>query len=482
MGVAPGPTPELQPDLVLVLFLPPLVYAPAFYSSTAELRANARPIVELATGLVLLTCAAVALVAHLVAGLPWAVSIVLGAILGPTDPVAATSVARRIGAPERLVTILEGESLVNDGTAITIYALAVDAATHGSFSALAGVGSFALHVVGGAAIGLGVAWVLLHVRRLVDDPGAELALSLLVPFGAYVSADELGLSGVIAAVAAGLYASDRAVDVSAADTRIQLRAFWDLMVFLLNALLFLLIGLQLPLIVDGLGGAGVTPALIGQVLLISAAIFVIRMVWMFTVPMLVGALRGGQDVPPGRERRGARVVLGWSAMRGGVSLALALALPVAARHAFPHRATVVFLTYGVVLITLVLPGLTLGRVVQRVGLERGRELRRQRAKARASVVHAALARLEQLAAEADAPDDAADRLRAVYETRLNRLAGAISGDPGARDDRRRARGLGRSVIDAQREALAQLRAERAFPAEILNEVEHDLDVDESRIR
>jgi monovalent cation/hydrogen antiporter len=483
MGVLPGPTPTLRPDLVLILFLPPLVYAPAFYASTREARAAARPILELATGLVLITGLAVAAVAHFVAGLPWDVSAVLGAILGPTDPIAATGVVRRIGAPERLVTILEGESLVNDGTAITIYALAVEAATHGSFSLLSGVGSFCLDVAGGAAIGLLVAWALIKVRRLVDDPGAELALSLLIPFGAYVPADELGWSGVIAAVAAGLYAGNRAMDVTAADTRLQLRAFWDLLVFLLNALLFLLIGLQLPHIVDGLGRGGVTAALVGQVALVSAAIVAIRMLWMFTVPALVGAFGRGRDADPPQEQRAERLVLGWSAMRGGLSLALALALPLmAAGHAFPHRSTVVFLTYGVVLVTLVAPGLTLGPLVRRLGLERGRELQRQRTEARASVTHAALARIEQLAADDDVPEDAAERLRTVYETRLGRLTGALEDDPDERDDARRVRGLRRAAIEAQREALEQLRARHEFPEEVLRDIEHDLDVDEARIR
>jgi CPA1 family monovalent cation:H+ antiporter len=483
LGIAPGPTPNLDPDLVLVLFLPPLVYAPAFYASIDEVRAGARPIIELATGLVLITGFAVAFVAHHVAGLPWPVAAVLGAILGPTDPIAATSVVRRIGAPERLVTILEGESLVNDGTAITIYALAVHTATHGSFDALSAVGSFFLDVAGGAAIGLVVAWALVRARRAVDDPGAELALSLLIPFGAYVPAQELGWSGVIAAVAAGLYAGARAVDVTAADTRLQLRAFWDLLVFLLNALLFLLIGLQLPHIVDGLGGGGVSADLVGQVLLLTLTIFAIRMLWMFTVPVVVGVFTSGPHPEPPEERRAARLVLGWSSMRGGLSLALALALPLTAMsHAFPHRATVVFLTYGVVLLTLVVPGVTLGPLVKRVGLQRGRELRRQLAEARASMAHAALARIEQLAAHDEIDDDSAERLRTVYETRLTRLSGALNDDPDARSDAARGRELRRSVIEAQRDELEDLRGRREFPAEVLLEVEHELDLDDARIR
>ncbi|MFL5779806.1 MAG: Na+/H+ antiporter [Thermoleophilaceae bacterium] len=482
LGIAPGPTPNLDPDLILVLFLPPLVYAPAFNASIDEVRASAWPIVELATGLVLLTGLAVALVAHHVAGLPWEVAAVLGAILGPTDPIAATSVVRRIGAPERLVTILEGESLVNDGTAITIYAIAVHTVAHGGFSALNAVGSFFLDVAGGAAIGLVVAWALVHARRRIDDPGAELAISLLIPFGAYVPAQEIGWSGVIAAVAAGLYAGARAVDVTAADTRLQLRAFWDLLVFLLNALLFLLIGLQLPHIVDGLEG-GVTATLVGQVFAVTAAISAIRMLWMFTVPAVLGLFRSGSDTDRPEERRAARFVLGWSAMRGGLSLALALALPLTVMgHGFQDRSTIVFLTYGVVLLTLVVPGVTLGPLVKRVGLERGRELRRHLAEARASLAHAALARIEELAARDEVDDDSADRLRTVYETRLSRLTGALHDDPGGHANADLARKLRHAVVAAQREELDDLRGRREFPAEVLLEVEHELDLDEARIR
>jgi CPA1 family monovalent cation:H+ antiporter len=317
----------------------------------------------------------------------------------------------------------------------------------------------------------------------VDDPGAELALSLLIPFGAYVPADELGWSGVIAAVAAGLYAGSRALDVSAADTRLQLRTFWDLLVFLLNALLFLLIGLQLPHIVDGLGRGGVTAGLVGDVLLVAAATFAIRMAWMFTVPALVGAFGRGRDADPPQEQHAERVVLGWSAMRGGLSLALALAVPLTAQgHAFPDRSTVVFLTYGVVLITLVLPGFTLRPLVHRLGLDRGRERRRQQAEARASVTHAALARIEQLAAGDDVPEEVADRLRTVYETRLGRLTGLLENDPAERHDARRMRALRHAAIEAQRGELEDLRNRHEFPEEVLREIEHELDVDESRIR
>lgn len=382
LGVMPGvPTPELDPKLVLVLFLPPLIYASAVQSSVGQLRAAAGPILLLATGLVLATAAAVAGVAVAVAGLSGAVAFVLGAVLGPTDPVSASAILERVGAPERLVTILEGESLVNDSTAITAYAIALTAVQTGHFSALEGVGKFAYEVVVGTAIGLGVAWITARLGRVVRDVGATLALTLLTPFVAYIPADAAGASGVLAAVAAGLYASVQAPDVTPAATRLQVQSFWQLLVFLLNALLFLLIGMQLPHVLHGIGG-GLSLALVGQALAIGATVIVLRLAWMFVVPTVANALRRGEDSTPARPA--SRFLLGWSGMRGGVSLALALGLPltIPAGAPFPDRSQVIFLVYAGVLITLVPAGFSLGPLINRLGLAQGAEYRRRLVEAR----------------------------------------------------------------------------------------------------
>ncbi len=484
MGFVPGaPVPELHPDLVLLVFLPPLVYSAAFLSSTVELRAAARPILTLAVGLVLLTVGAVALVAHLVIGLPWAVAFVLGAVLGPTDPVSASAVIRRIGAPERLVTILEGEALANDGTGITTYGIAVAAVGTGSFSLPGALGTFAFAVALGTAIGLATGWLGTRARQLVDDARVETALSLLTPFVAYISAEQLGASGVLAAVAAGLYAGSQAVESSSPGTRLQVSAFWDLLVFLLDAVLFLLIGLQLPRVLEGIGG-GLSGVLIGQALVVAATAIAIRLAWMFAVPAVAGALRRGSRTTSIRATAAARLILGWSGMRGGVSLAIALAIPltVAGGAAFPDRSLVIFLAYATVVITLVGPGLTVGPLLRRLGLEQGRERQRQEARARARVVHAALARIEELAGDEEVPEDVADRLRNMYDARLNRLKAWLHRGALAERDGANARPLRKAALAAQREELAELRAARAFPADLLRDIERDIDLEESRLR
>ena len=482
MGLLPGvPSPRLNPDLVLVLFLPPLIYSSAFLSSVRGIRANAVPILELAVGLVLVTTGLVAGVAVLFAGLPVAVAFVLGAVLGPTDPVSASAILNRLGAPERLVTILEGESLVNDGTAITAYAIAIDAVGTGHFSLLGGIGRFAFEVVVGTAIGLIVAWLSLRLRRALRGTGAVLALTLLTPFVAYIPAQELGASGVLAVVAAGLYASAIGPQVDPAATRLQVRTFWELLVFLLNALLFLLIGMQLTHVLHAIKG-GLSAALVGQALAVGAAVIGLRLAWMFVVPAVTSALRRGEE--PVEARPATRFVLGWSGMRGGVSLALALAIPltVAGGGHFPQRSTVVFFAYAAVLLTLVPAGLTLGPLIDRLGLGQGAVRQRQLAEAHASVLHAALEEIEALAGDARLGEEDAQRLRASYESRLEQLSSHLRGkgtEADRADEHAKARA---SIIGAERRRLAELRAEHAYPAEVLRELDHQLDLEEARGR
>jgi monovalent cation/hydrogen antiporter len=367
LGFVPGlPSAELPPELVLVLFLPPLLYQAAFFSSPRDLRADARAITLLAVGLVLVTICAVATVAQaLVRGLPWAAAFALGAIVSPTDPLAATAIARRLGVPRRLVTVLEGESLVNDATALVAYRLAVAAVVAGSFTLWEAGLRFVGGAVGGVAIGLVVGWLFAEARRRIEDPVVEIVLSVVTGYAAYLPADRLGVSGVLAAVTAGLYVGWRAPELASPSTRLLGFSFWEVLVYLLNAVLFVLVGLQLHPILTGVSGSSAV-VLVGQAALVAAVVIVVRVAWGFTVPYLVRVL----DRRPGqRARRGGpreRLVVGWSGMRGAVSLAAALALP----EDFPQRNLIIFVTFGVILATLVLQGLSLPWLIRRLGLHR----------------------------------------------------------------------------------------------------------------
>jgi monovalent cation/hydrogen antiporter len=475
IGLVPGlPSPQLDPDVVFFVFLPPLLYAAAVTTSGPELRANARPIAGLATGLVIATIAAVAAVANLALGIPWAAAFVLGAVLGPTDPVSAAAVLDRLGVTGRTKTILEGESLINDATGLTAYKLAIAAVGTGAGSALHVTASFAGIVAGGIAIGLVAGWVFARVRALVTDPSLDVTLSVLTPFVAYVPAEAAHVSGVLATVTAGVFISVRSLDILAPGTRLRTLAFWESTSFLLDGLLFLLIGVQVPQILQRIAGANAL-SLAGQALLVIAVVIAVRLVWMLLVPPLTNS----PTTPP------ERVAIAWSGMRGGVSLAAALAIPLREHgHLFPDRDLVLFVAYTTIVFTLVVPGLTLAPLLKRLGLAESAARLRADAEARLRLTHAALERLEDLAASGDFPEHLVTRLRDRYESRLERLEQRVESghehDDHDTDVAVSARLLA-AMIDAERDVLRELRAGRAFPAEVLQEVGHELDLDESRL-
>jgi CPA1 family monovalent cation:H+ antiporter len=480
------PEVELDPDLVLVIFLPPLLYYAAFFSSLRDLRADARAISLTAVGLVLATTCAVAVIAHMVIdGLPWAMAFALGAIVSPTDPIAATTIMRRLGAPRRIVTLVEGESLVNDAAALIAYRVAVAAALGGTFSLSDAALDFVVAAVGGVAVGLAVGWLIGEVRRRLDDPPTEITVSLLTGYAAYVPAEELELSGVLAAVTAGLYIGWVSPQISTARMRIQGFSAWDVLVFLLNATLFLLIGLQLNTILDGLSGYS-AGELLGYAALVSAAVIAIRVAWVFTVPYLIRAVdrRASQ-----RERRlGARgrLLTAWSGMRGAVSLAAALALPLQtdAGAPLPQRDLILFLAFAVILTTLVLQGLSLPAVIRMLRIrDDGTDREREELRARLRAAEAALAELEALAEQEWTRDDTIERMRGIYNYRLRRF-GARAGE--APDDGYEDRSLSyqravQSVIAAQHRAVVELRNQGEISDDVMRQIERELDLEESRL-
>ena len=463
LGFVPGlPEIDLPPDLVLVGVLPPLLYGAAFFTSLRDLRANVRPVGLLAVGLVLLTIVVVAVVAHaIVPGLPWAAAFVLGAVVSPTDPIAATAIMHRLGVPRRIVNIVEGESLVNDGTALVAYRFAVVAAVSGSFSLWEAGISFVFNVAGGIAVGLGVGWLVRQVRRRLDFPAAEVTVSLLTGYFAYIPAELLGVSAVIAAVTVGVYMGWFTPELTTAEVRLMGDSAWEIVTFMLNALLFTLIGLQLPGILDELDAYSTTDLLWWGVA-VWLTVVLVRALWVYPAAWLPRRLFRRireRDPMPSKEWL---ALISWAGMRGGVSLAAALAIPLTtdAGEPFPGRSVILFLTFAVIFGTLVVQGLTLPAVIRLLRLEDESEAAaRELAQARIRAAEAALVRLEELTGEDWVREDTADRIRRTYDFRQSRFAAWLDGeDDGSIESRSLDfQRLRRELLAAERAAVHELR-------------------------
>ena len=480
IGVLPGmPEFDVEPELVFFGVLPPLLYGAAFFTSLRDLRANARPIGLLAVGLVVVTTVGVAVVAHeLVDGLSWGAAFVLGAIVSPTDPLAATSIARRLGVPRKLVSIVEGESLVNDGTGLVLYRVAVAAVVTGSFSEYYTGGLFVVSAGGGVAVGLGVGWLVLQIRRRLDNPPAELTISLLTGYVAFIPAELMGVSAVLAAVTAGVYLGWHTPELTTPQVRLQGLAVWEIVQYLLNALLFVLIGLQLPVVMEALEGVPAS-RLVWYAVLVSLTVIVLRFAWVFLVLNLPKWIARRMS-----NWRGA-VFLSWTGMRGAVSLAAALALPLQTDDGapFPGRELILFLTFTVILATLVVQGLTLPFVIRGLGLEDDGIEDREDAKARIHAAEAALSRLEELVGEDWVREDTAERVRGAYRFRTTRFRARLDdGDDGSIESRSQDyQRLRRELLDAERQALVDLRRSGAISNEVWLRVGRDLDLEDQRL-
>lgn len=486
LGFIPGiPDLRLPPELVLVIVLPPLLYAAAFFSSLRDLRDNIRPIGLLAVGLVTATTVGVAFVAHLViSGISWPAAFVLGAIVSPTDPVAATAIAARVGAPRRIVTIVEGESLVNDSTALIAYKFAVAAAVSGSFALSDAVGHFFVEAVAGIAIGVAVGSLIAALRRRVEDAPTEITISLFTPYFAYLPAAALGVSAVLAAVTTGIWLGWRSPQLISPSTRIQAYAVWEILVFLLNALLFVLVGLQLPVVLDAISGQD--PLRLGlYAVAISATVMLGRMAWVFPLTYLPRVLsrriRERDPYPPWQHV----LLVAFTGMRGAVSLAAALALPLTtdAGSAFPDRDLIIFLTYSVILSTLLIQGLTLPLLIRRLSLEDDGSVEARENKARMLAARAAIARIDDLLGEEWVREETAGRMRALYEFRIRRFRARFDdGDDGTIEDGSRAyQRLRREVLEAERSAIVALRNAGRISDETMHRIERDLDLEDVRL-
>jgi Na+/H+ antiporter len=476
------PQVRLNPELVFLFFLPPLLFPAAFFTSWRDFRANLRPISLLAVGLVLFTTVIVAWLAHYFMKLPLAAGFVLGAIISPPDAIAATAIAERLKIPRRIVTILEGESLVNDATALVAYRFGVAAVVTGSFSLAQAGGQFFIVGIGGILIGLAVGWLAQQFHKRVDDAPIEITVSLLTPFVAYLLAERLvGVSGVLAVVTAGLYLGWRTPEIISYRTRLQGGPVWEMVEFLLNGFVFILIGLQLPAVLQALAGDDIPiHRLIWFALVISVAVIAIRLLWVFPAAylprLLFKRIRQRDPYPSWRHV----TLIGWTGMRGVVSLAAALAL----NETFPGRDLILFLTFTVILVTLVVQGLSLPLVIRWLGIKDDGSMEIEERDARLKANQAALARLNEIGERDPAKADALQRLRAEYEDHILQVKGAEFGNAGTalRLFSSEFERLSHEALQVERRTILKLRNEDAIADEVLRRIQRDIDLAEARLQ
>jgi len=488
-GLIPGlPQISFAPELVLPIFLPPLLFPAAFLTSWHDFKTNLRPILLLAVPLVLVTMSVVAWVAHqLVPGLPWPAAFVLGAIVSPPDAIAATAVFKSLEVPRRIVTVLEGESLVNDTVALVAYRFATAAVVTGTFSAPTAALELPLVAIGGALIGGIVGWSVDWIQRHLDDPPVQITISLVAPFLAYLPAERVGCSGVLAVVTAGVFLGWRLPRMVTARTRLELASFWRMVVYLMNGVVFIFIGLQLPKVTQVLGQENAWGDLLVQAAAVGAATILVRIVWIFPsayLPrLLLPKLRARDPYPDWRDV----AIVGWSGMRGADSLATALALPLltAAGLPFPRRNTIIFISYAVILLTLVAQGLSLPLLIRILKVKGDGKADCEEHVARVTANRAALAHLQRLAKTDSGSHPQLSLLEAEYRERLAQLkeeedAGiSEAGEAALRASRFHQ--LAREALGVEREAIIELRNQHRINDETLRVVQRDIDLADARL-
>ncbi|MGO9543190.1 MAG: Na+/H+ antiporter [Rhodomicrobium sp.] len=489
LALVPGlPRAELAPQFVLLGLLPPLIYSAGVQMSWREFRFNLRPIALLAVGCVIFTACAVAAATHWLLGMPFAAGFLLGAIVAPPDVVAPLAIARRLGIPRRLIVVLEGEGLANDATALILYRFAVAAVSTGLFSLREATGTFIFIVAGEIAYGIGIGWLSLRLRRWAHDPRVEITLSLITPYAAFWIPAQLGGSGVLATVAAGLYVSWNGPLLIPAATRLQGIFFWDLLVYLLEGFIFLVMGLQARTLIDSMDDQFSLRDVSFDILLVLAVATVARFIWVFPATYLPRrlspALARKDPSPPWQWA----FLLGFVGVRGVVSLAAALGIPLstATGAPFPYRDLILFITFGVIAITLIGQGLILPTVVRWLGLASASALERQREQeaehaARRGALGLAQSRLEELAAANEIPDGILSSLRIRHEYRTSRLQKAGADGFGQPSLAGLAAGIRTDLIDAERRYIFRLLREGQITDESRRRIERELDIEEADV-
>lgn len=482
LALTPGlPSVALAPEVVLLLVLPPIIYAAAVAMSWREFRSNLGSISLLAVGCVVFTTIAVAAAAHLLLGLPWPVGFALGAIVSPPDSVAPLAILRRLRLPRRLAVILEGEGLADDATALILYRFAVVAVSVGSFSLGHAVGTFMLIVVSEILWGIAVGWLMLHLRRWADGPRTEILLSILTPFVAYWPPEHFGGSGVLATMVTGLYFSWNGIRLISAATRLQGIFFWDFFIYVIEGLVFLITGLQTRTLLAGIRGYSVHDLIISAAI-VSAAVILARFVWVFPIVYFRRWLFGLFRHRKAEERWRGSFLIAFTGIRGIVSLVAALAIPLVTANGepFPDRDLILFLTFAVILVTLVGQGLLLPLVIRLLGLAQAgrRELSADRAEemhARQNAVETALASLDQLAAERRLPEEIVTPLRIRHQDRLRHLVDH-DGDAGQKKKGALSDEIECLLIAAERNLINELYRSGKLKDEARRKIERELDL------
>jgi Na+/H+ antiporter len=485
MALIPGlPRIQLAPELVLLVILPPLIYSAGVAMSWREFRFNLRPIALLAFGAVVFTTCAIATAAHYLLDFDWAVGFVLGAIVAPPDVVAPLAIARRLGLPRRIAVVLEGEGLANDATALILYRFAVAAVSLGTFSFPQAASTFTAIVVGEIIYGIGIGWLSLRLRQWAHEPRVEITLSLMTPYLAYWVPEHFGGSGVLATVACGLTVSWIGPRLIPSGTRLQGIFFWDLIIYLIEGLVFLLTGLQARALLEQVQAFSIGELLYATALTTAIAI-VARFVWVFPATYLprwlVPSLAKRDPAPPWQ----GPFLLGFTGIRGVVSLAAALAIPytIANGQPFPHRELILFITFGVIVLTLVGQGLMLPFVVQWLGLTKlGKIEHKQELKAELEARKAALkdvkTRLEKAIKAQELPDETASHLRTRNEGRLQVLPANLAE---GLDQMRRTAALKLELIAAERDFIYELLRHGKITDEARRRIEYELDLEEAGV-
>ena len=479
------PEVKLNPDVVFYFILPALLYPAALFTSWRDFRRNLRPILLLAIGLVLTTTVAVAWIAHaVVPGLPWAAAFAIGAIVSPPDAIAATSIIRRLGVPHRIQAILEGESLVNDATALVALQFAIGALVSGTFSPSYAAARFIWAAAAGIGFGLLVGVVIRWVQSHLDDPPIQITISLVTPFIAYLPAERLHASGVLATVAAGIFLGWHSPLMISARTRLQVYAFWETVMFLLNGFVFIVIGLQLPGILHTLNRESLTGAVVSAII-ICAAVILVRFAWVIPaayLPRLLSSKLRMRDPIPSWQHI---VIVSWAGMRGVVSLAAAFALPLALTDgsSFPGRDYILFFAFSVIFTTLILQGLTLPLLIRKLGIMHDGRADEEERRARLEANKAAIELIGKLRASSEFSPDTVDRLRAEYDERLEQLQLCAENPDDCRGEiaTPQYQRLQREALRAERQTIIRLRNERVINDDALRHIQRDLDLAEARL-